>query len=64
MKVSAPSRNSRPTTKPPLETMLMKIGENATSSEVAKTLCPTVGANYCGTKSDSKSRGTYEEARS
>ena len=57
MKASAPSRNSRPMTKQPLETMLMKIGENTTSPEVAKTLCPMVGANCRGTKSDSKSRG-------
>ena len=63
MKVSAPSQNSHPMTKPPPETMLMKIGENATSPEVAKTLCPTVGANCRGTKSDSKNRGTYMEAR-
>ena len=31
--------------------------KNATLSEVAKMLCPMVGANYHGTKSDSKSRG-------
>ena len=57
MKVSAPSRNSRPMIKQPPETMLMKIEENATSSEVAKTLSPTVGANCRGSKSDSKYRG-------
>ena len=56
-KVNAPSRHSRPMTKPPPETMLMKIDENATSPEVAKTLCPTVGANCRGTKSDSKNIG-------
>ena len=43
----------------PSKTMLMKTEENATSSEVAKTLCPTVGANCRGSKSDSKYRG-YE----
>ena len=58
-KVSAPSRNSRPRTKPSTETMLMKIEENATLPEVAKTLCPMVGANCRGTKTESKSRG-YE----
>ena len=57
MKVSVPSQNSWPMTKPPPETMLMKIEENATLPEVAKTLCPTVGANRRGTKSDSKNRG-------
>ena len=42
---------------PQLETMLIKIEENATLPEVAKTLRPKVGANCRGSMSDSKYRG-------